>query len=183
MSKQQFLFLTAGALLLASCATPGKPPPTPLEVAQLSVARADEARVGDYAGLEMRAAREKLAAARGAARRAQGDDAAAHEAAVSSRQFAEEATAATELAVARARGARLQAAIVALQQQLGMVRGPTTEVTPDMEPAIVPPPEELEPSGPPALPPATVDSPGSASVTIPTGPPPVDRPLPPGAQP
>jgi hypothetical protein len=130
--------LLACMLMLAGCAThSGRPPLTPLESAQLAVARADEARVGDFAYDDMSNARQRLVEARAASSKAQASNDAA--AARNARQFAEEATADAELATAKAQYARIQAATFALKQQLGLIAAPPPE-TMQPEPDTIPDP-------------------------------------------
>lgn len=53
-------------LLLVACASAPVPPDQALQAAETAIARADQDRVADYASPELRAAREKLTAARAA---------------------------------------------------------------------------------------------------------------------
>jgi len=151
MSKNSRVLL-ACMLILSGCASkPSRPPLTPLESAQLAVARADEARVGDYAYDDMSNARQRLIEARTASGKAQSSNDAAAKRSV--RQLAEEAEADAELATAKAQYARIQAAAFALKQQLGLVAAPPPE-TMQPEPDTIPEP----PMSPDALP--TTDVPG-----------------------
>lgn len=137
MSKNSRVLL-ACMLMLSGCATQSrKPPLTPLQSAQLAVARADEARVGDFAYDDMSNARQRLLEARAASSKAQTSNDAA--AARNARQLAEEATADSELATAKAQYARIQAATFALKQKLGLIVAPPPE-TMQPEPDSIPDP-------------------------------------------
>lgn len=58
----------AGFLALPACATAPEPPTQALQAAESAIASAEQARVADYASAELLQAREKLSAARTAAR-------------------------------------------------------------------------------------------------------------------
>ncbi len=57
-----------GLVMLAGCATEPPSPQAALQAAELAIADADQARVADYASLELTEARSKLNAARSAER-------------------------------------------------------------------------------------------------------------------
>lgn len=59
----------SGLIVLAACASAPKPPTEALQAAEIAIASAEQARVADYASLELSEAREKLAAARSAVQR------------------------------------------------------------------------------------------------------------------
>ncbi len=146
---QTRLLTSTLALSLVACAASGpkQPPLTPLQTAQIAISRADEARAGDYANLDMSNARARLTDARDANNRAQqGKDPQASEA---SRQFADEARADAELALAKAQLARVQAATFSLQQQMGLI--------PQAPPETMTPETETYPSAPPPDMPSTPD--------------------------
>jgi uncharacterized protein (UPF0264 family) len=94
-------FLLAGGLLaLAACASPPKPPTAALQAAELAIASAEQARVADYASLELGEAREKLTAARGAVQQEQ---------MVLAGRLADESRVSAELASAKAEAAKAKA--------------------------------------------------------------------------
>ncbi len=178
MSKQQFLFLTAGVLLLASCVDTRQAAPSPSGGG--AACRAPRRR---STGRRLRRSRDARSPGEAGRRASRGQEGTRRRWRRRNRsQFSPVRRrgdrAATELAVAQ--GTRCQNAgghCCNRKQQLGMVHGSGGGGEHQTwRPAIVPPPEELEPSGPPALPPRTSDSPGTGfSGTIPTGPPPADR--------
>jgi Skp family chaperone for outer membrane proteins len=102
------------ACLLGACASSSsraKTADAALDGAELAVERAQEAHVGDYDALDLRHAREKLMAARQAAKQP--------DSARQARWLAEEAAADAELAAARARAARAKAVSAELQRRQG----------------------------------------------------------------
>ena len=103
---------------LAACASRGKSPSDALKEAEAAVARADEAHVGDYDALDLRAARAKLIAARNAAAQPDRYDAEA------TRWLAQEASADAEMAVAKARALRAKAVLQEAQRQRGIATTP-----------------------------------------------------------
>ena len=92
--------LAAGLLSLAACATIPPPPSDALQAADIAVANAETEHAADYAPVEMRSAREKIAGARG--NTATPEELRSAE----SRRLAEEARADAELATAQARLAK-----------------------------------------------------------------------------
>ncbi|MDO8862109.1 DUF4398 domain-containing protein [Haliea sp. E1-2-M8] len=60
----RFAAVLAGVLVLAACASAPQAPNRSLQAAEQAIATAEQARVADYASLELSQAREKLAAAR-----------------------------------------------------------------------------------------------------------------------
>jgi putative cell wall-binding protein len=85
--------LLIASLLLAGCASAPKPPTQALQAAELAITSAEQARVADYASLELNNARQKLVSANTAV------DAREMELAL---QLAEESRVNAELASARA---------------------------------------------------------------------------------
>lgn len=89
------------AVLVSGCASTPPPPTDAMQAAEIAIKRAEEARVVDYASLELTSAREKLAASRNAA---QSEDMRM------ARMLADEATFDAELATAKAEAAKARAA-------------------------------------------------------------------------
>lgn len=83
----------AGLLFLGACASTPQAPTRSLQAAEQAIASAEQARVADYASLELSQAREKLAAARVAVQR---------EEMVVAQRLADEALVGAQLATARA---------------------------------------------------------------------------------
>jgi adenine-specific DNA glycosylase len=83
----------AGLLFLGACASTPQAPTRSLQAAEQAIASAEQARVADYASLELSQAREKLAAARVAAQR---------EDMVVAQRLADEALVGAQLATAKA---------------------------------------------------------------------------------
>lgn len=109
--------MTAAAL--TACGSRAARSGDSLDAADLAVTRAEQARVADYAAADLRAAREKLAAARDAARRAEATQ--DGKLATQASWLAEEARVDAELATARAQQAKINA--VLLQKQRGLDGG------------------------------------------------------------
>ncbi|ARU27042.1 DUF4398 domain-containing protein [Cellvibrio sp. PSBB006] len=99
--KSSFLVasLVGGLLMVAACSTTPKPPSQALQMAELAIANAEQARVADYSSLELSEAREKLAAARMAVQ---------NEDMVLAQRLAVESALDAELATAKAATARAQ---------------------------------------------------------------------------
>lgn len=90
--------LIATALLgLAACASAPVPPTQALQAAEMAIASAEQARVADFASLELAEARQELAAARTAVQQNR---------MVQAERLALESRAGAELALARAEAAR-----------------------------------------------------------------------------
>jgi hypothetical protein len=103
----------AVATALCACATaPATPPEDPFKAAANTIERAEYDRVADYAGPEMRAARDKLTAARLLAQKAQSDQ--NPQEVRQAGWMAEEANADAELAAAKAQNIRAQSVVRAL---------------------------------------------------------------------
>lgn len=93
--------LAAGALLaLTACAAVPVPPTAALQAAETAIANAEQARVTEYAALELGEARQELAAARAAVQREQ---------MVLAERLALESRASAELAMARAEAGKAKA--------------------------------------------------------------------------
>lgn len=103
------LFSVATLLLLPACASKPVPPNQALQAAELAVASADQARAADYASLELRNAREKLAAARAAAQ---------EEKMVNAKRLAEQAKVDAELAKVKTEAAKAQRVNEELKQSI-----------------------------------------------------------------
>ncbi|MDR3417045.1 MAG: DUF4398 domain-containing protein [Nevskia sp.] len=108
-----------GALALAACASVPQPPTAALQAADTAIATAESDHAADYAPLEMRTAREKLAAARADAE--QPDD----QRVMQSRQLADEARVDAELASAKAHLAKADAVNQELQKNNNTLRQET----------------------------------------------------------
>lgn len=87
----------SGLLILAACASAPLAPTEALQAAEMAVANAEQARVGEFAALELSEAREKLAAARSAV---------AREDMVTAAYLADESRASAEFASAKADAAK-----------------------------------------------------------------------------
>ena len=114
--------LAAAALLLtlAACASTPPAPTHALQAAETAITNAEQARVADYASIELNEARENLAAARKAVQ--DEDMARAERLAEQSRVNAELASAHAELTRARAINEEMQRSIDVLKEE--MQRGP-----------------------------------------------------------
>jgi hypothetical protein len=110
----------AGLLTLVACASTPPAPTHALQAAETAITNAEQARVADYASIELNEARENLAAARKAVQ--DKDMARAERLAEQSRVNAELASANARLAKARAINEEMQTSIDVLKQE--MQRGP-----------------------------------------------------------
>ncbi len=114
----QRLFMTGcigSALLISACAS--TPAPTDaLKAADQAIARAEEARVADYASPELTSARDKLVAARAAVQKEQMEVA---------RRLADEAKLDAELATAKAEAARAKGITTEMQKNIETLRQET----------------------------------------------------------
>lgn len=97
---RQWLLTIGGLLALAGCAVAPVPPTAALQAAETAIANADQARVTEYAALELGEARQELAAARAAVQREQ---------MVVAERLALEARVNAELAMARADAGKAKA--------------------------------------------------------------------------
>ncbi len=118
------LALAGLTLTMAVAGCSGRAPKTgeTLDAADLAVARAEQARVGDYAAADLRAAREKLAAAHETARKAA--ETKDGKLAEQARWLAEEARVDAELASARAQQSKIQAVLMQKQRSLDQSAAP-----------------------------------------------------------
>ncbi|MFO8005390.1 DUF4398 domain-containing protein [Thioalkalivibrio sp.] len=114
------LAATALLLTLAACASTPPAPTHALQAAETAITNAEQARVADYASIELNEARENLAAARKAVQ--DEDMARAERLAEQSRVNAELASAHAELTRARAINEEMQRSIDILKEE--MQRGP-----------------------------------------------------------
>jgi len=89
----RFAAVLAGVLFLGACASAPQAPNRSLQAAEQAIATAEQARVADYASLELSQAREKLAAARVAVQK---------EEMVMAERLADEALVEAQLATAKA---------------------------------------------------------------------------------
>lgn len=89
----RFAAVLAGVLVLAACASAPQAPNRSLQAAEQAIATAEQARVADYASLELSQAREKMAAARRAVHQ---------EEMVEAERLADEALVEAQLATAKA---------------------------------------------------------------------------------
>jgi hypothetical protein len=103
--------IAGGAATLAACATAPQPPTDAFQAADISISNAEKDHAADAAPLEMRTAREKLSAARTAG--AVDSD---EQHMLQSRRLADEARVDAELAVAKSRLAKADAANLELQK-------------------------------------------------------------------
>ncbi|MCA1790637.1 MAG: DUF4398 domain-containing protein [Thioalkalivibrio sp.] len=116
----RLLAAAAGLLALAACASAPPAPTHALQAAETAITSAEQARVADYASIELNEARENLAAARKAVQ--DEDMARAERLAEQSRVNAELASANAEMSRARAINEEMQKSIDILKQE--MQRGP-----------------------------------------------------------
>jgi hypothetical protein len=91
--------LSAGLLLLASCASVQQPPTAELQAAELAINDAERARVAEFASAELSEARDKLRAANSAVQQ---------EKMVLAQRLAEQSRVDAELASAKAEAARAE---------------------------------------------------------------------------
>jgi len=103
----------AGLLALAGCATPPVPPTEALQAAESAISNAEQARVADYASVELSMARQKLALANTAARNDQ---------MVQAEYLAIEARTHAELALARAEERRAKAVNDDMQKSIDVLK-------------------------------------------------------------
>ena len=103
----------AGLLALAGCATPPAPPTEALQAAESAISNAEQARVADYASVELSTARQKLASANTAARNDQ---------MVQAEYLAIEARTHAELALARAEERRAKAVNDDMQKSIDVLK-------------------------------------------------------------
>ncbi len=113
--------LAAGALLIGACASTPQPPTEELQAAESAIANAEQSRVADYASAELTQAREKLTAARAAARNENMQQ--AEYLAVESRVHADLAHAQAEELKAKAVNDEMQRNIETLRSEMNRARG------------------------------------------------------------
>lgn len=113
--------LAAGALLIGACASTPQPPTEKLQAAESAIANAEQSRVADYASAELTQAREKLTAARAAARNENMQQ--AEYLAVESRVHADLAYAQAEELKAKAVNDEMQRNIETLRSEMNRARG------------------------------------------------------------
>lgn len=106
----------AGLLTLGACASVSQAPAQHVQAAELAITNAEQARVADYASLELNQAREKLLAARNAVQ--QEDMVLAQRLADESRVKAELASAKAEMLKAKAVNDEMQESINTLKQEM-----------------------------------------------------------------
>ncbi len=104
------------SLLLAGCASAPKPPTQALQAAELAITSAEQARVADYASLDLNNARQKLVAANTAVDAKQME--LALQLAEQSRVNAELASAKAEMMKARDINEEMQKSIDTLKQEM-----------------------------------------------------------------
>lgn len=114
----------AGFLAISACATAPQPPSLALQAAESAIVNAERARVADYASAELRAAREKLTAARTAVRNE--DMVKAGYLAEESRVHADLASARAEELKAKAVNDEMQKSIDTLKQEMQRTSGGRT---------------------------------------------------------
>ena len=114
----------AGFLAISACATAPQPPDLALQAAESAIVNAERARVADYASAELRAAREKLTAARTAVRNE--DMVKAGYLAEESRVHADLASAQAEELKAKAVNDEMQKSIATLKQEMQRTSGDRT---------------------------------------------------------
>lgn len=117
------ILVTSTALIFVAVAGCASVPPLPTDQisrAEAAIDRAEEARVADYASAELRAAREKLTAAREMMQKATADK--DKEAALRAAWLAEESISDAELATAKAQHKRAQEVNKELEGTVDMLR-------------------------------------------------------------
>lgn len=110
------VFAASGLLMLAACASRPVPPTEALRAAEQAIANAEQARVADYASVELSEARKELAAARTAVQ--QDQMVLAGRLALQSRTGAELALAKAEAAKARAVNDDMRKSAETLKQEM-----------------------------------------------------------------
>lgn len=109
--------LTIAALVtLGACASAPRPPAQHMQAAELAITNAEQARVADYASLELNQAREKLLAARNAVQ--QEDMVLAQRLADEARVKAELASAKAQMIEAKLVNDEMQESINTLKQEM-----------------------------------------------------------------
>lgn len=116
ITRCRLCLAAAGLLALAACASTPPPPLQALQAAEIAISSAEQARVVDYAVLELTQARDKLAAARIAV--LDEEMLLAERLADESRVSAELATARTEMLKAQAINRDMQESIDTLRQEM-----------------------------------------------------------------
>ena len=117
------VLFVGGVLALSACATTPQPPLDALQAADISVASAEKESGAEFAPLEMRTAREKLAAAHAAALKKDEKDMS------ESRRLADEARADADLATSKARLGKANAVNQELQKNGKALRQETQRNT------------------------------------------------------
>lgn len=111
----------AGLLVLTGCAATPVPPTQALQAAESAISSAEQARVADYASVELTTARQKLASANTAVRAERMVD--AEYLAIESRTHAEVALAQAEELKAKAVNDDMQQSINTLKQEMQRATG------------------------------------------------------------
>lgn len=119
--KTAFGIVIAGLFTLASCASAPTAPARELQAAELAITRAEQARVADYASIELSQARTRLQAARAAV--IEDDMVLAQRLADESRVNAELAFARAEMLKAKAINDEMQKGINTLKQEMSRQSG------------------------------------------------------------
>lgn len=115
-SRATRVSLAAAVLLLSACASTPPAPTDDIQAAESAIGRAEEARVADYASVELSQARDKLVASRAAAEKEDMGRA---------RQLAREAKLDAELATAKAEAARAKGVNAEMQKNIETLRQET----------------------------------------------------------
>lgn len=110
------LFVITSCLLMVACATTPQPPNDAIRMAEDAINRAEEARVADYASVELRSAREKLNESRSLSQAAvMNKD---EKAAIKARRLAEQSRSDAELATIKAQEARARSVNEEIQRNI-----------------------------------------------------------------
>ncbi len=117
-TQTALLLILGGTLLftLPACSSTPMPPTQNLQAAELAITKAEQARVADYASVELNQAREKLAAAHTAVHNEKMEQ--ARQLADESRVSAELASAKAEVVKAKAVNDEMQKSIDTLKQEM-----------------------------------------------------------------
>lgn len=112
-----FFITTIGALALVACASVPPPPTDAFQAADTAITNADKEGAVEFAPLELKSARDKMAQARNAVANEPSE-----EAVMQARRWADEASADAELATARARAGRAAVVNAELQKNIDTLR-------------------------------------------------------------
>lgn len=115
-NRASLLLAISTCFFLGACATTPEPPNDAIRLAEDAINRAEEARVADYASVNLRSAREKIVEARDLSQRAVTNR--DEKAAVKARRLAEQSRSDAELATVKAQEARAKSVNEEIQRNI-----------------------------------------------------------------